>query len=213
MKQRVAAICAAAVVAIVVNTVACDGIKRLLGLGEPDPTEQAVANMVNWNAVKHEVSSRDLGFKIAFPGEPTREVQRLKDRLGNNLPITIYTLDLDEAAYVLSVVEIPPAGPKMTIDQRLEGGVKGALANANKPVNVKVTPCDDLAGVPGKRVTFDDTVEGRATRMDMRIFFTNSNGYQIGALETVGAQGDSKRWIDWFFGSLELMQPKETKET
>jgi len=145
----------------------------------------------------------ELGFRITFPAEPSREHHSIEDNAGV-VDVTLYQAVLDDTDFMIGVA-VFPAALLSDGDTMLENGQRAALARSRRATNIRTTDLSDLVpDLSCRRVTYEDTLEsGEQMNVELRLYLLQNRLYTLGVFETAD-QNDGPD-ASAFFSSFQLL--------
>ena len=142
-------------------------------------------------------SSKDDAFEVRFPAAPKKQTFETPNPLGGTIPTTMYMTEQGAQAIGVGVMTIPAATlPDFDVEGGLDGGRDGMVNNIGGTlVSEKQI---DFAGHPARAIVAKAEADGRAARIEARLFFAKPRLYQLIVVSEESASSPASKFFESF---------------
>jgi hypothetical protein len=194
MLRVVAAVLVLAVVGILGYVVVTWAAEELPKVAESSGSGDRDAAQPQWQ----QVASREGHFFCVMPGSPKAEVQNVSTMVGN-LALHAYTVELDDAAYIVGYTDYPESLVRNAdVQAMLDGARDGAISNVGgRLVGERQIR---LQGNPGREVWLEATVEGQTALAQLRVYLVGTRLYQtlVAGPKESFSKSDAEKFLNSF---------------
>ncbi len=141
-------------------------------------------------------TSAEGSFSASMPGRPTKTTQTVQTAFGKiDVHMNVVERNMGQIAFIVSYSDFPLVGDK---NGALNGGVQGAVKSVNGTIETQHDI--EIAGYPGRHVTFNGSVAGQPLIGHTRVLFVKKRLYQLLVLGLPNEiqQPDVQRFLESF---------------